>query len=185
MAEEAADSAAYVLHLMRERIVAGHYAPHSLLPSQRQRAEELRVGRAYVRKALAELSRAGLVQTRQEAATQVLSPGRSDRPVTTLAFVHSPIGGWISHEGAYLAAGITDRLRALGYPYGRHACVESLGDAGPVDGAADALITPEQVCSLPDRCQGAVFLECATVASAAPGRSVAYAVIGDLVDRTA
>ena len=65
------DAAADIVKRLRQRIVAGLYPPNSIIPSQRQLAEEFGVGRAIVRKALDELVRSGLAQAHHGVGTQV------------------------------------------------------------------------------------------------------------------
>jgi LacI family transcriptional regulator len=159
MATTSGDPAAYALQLLRERVASGYYPAHSLLPSQRDLASEFGVGRAYVRKAITELTRAGLVRAHQGAGTQVL-PAPVASAGAQLAFVHSPISGWVSHEGAYLAAGISDRLRALGYAYTRMTCGTPAERTGAAEAQGDPFITLDEVHSFPQRYQAVIFLEC-------------------------
>jgi len=150
-------TAAEIVKRLRQRIVAGLYPPNSIIPSQRQLAEEFGVGRAIVRKALDELIRSGMVQAHHGVGTQV-APSAEPRALPVIACVHTPMGSWMPHEGLRVHSGIMDRLRALGYRHDRITYYR--GDCcRQDDSATDVGMSVDDVARLPDKYAGAVFLE--------------------------
>lgn len=62
-----------VMHILRERIVAGDYAVDSLIPTEAELCEEFSVSRYTVREALRRLKEAGFVARRQGSGTLVIA----------------------------------------------------------------------------------------------------------------
>ncbi|MGW9022866.1 winged helix-turn-helix domain-containing protein [Streptomyces sp. NPDC055722] len=60
---------------LRSRIVVGRYAPRSLLPTQRELADQFGVSRDTVQRALAKLRDEGLIESRQGSGSRVVSTG--------------------------------------------------------------------------------------------------------------
>jgi GntR family transcriptional repressor for pyruvate dehydrogenase complex len=67
-----------VTDALRRRIALGGYEPGELLPTERELASTLRIGRASLRRALRQLATEGLVSTLpgRSGGTRVLAPGR-------------------------------------------------------------------------------------------------------------
>src|SRR4051794_30206568 len=67
-----------VTDALRRRIALGGYEPGGLLPTERELAASLRIGRASLRRALRQLAAEGLVSTLpgRSGGTRVLAPGR-------------------------------------------------------------------------------------------------------------
>ncbi|MCX6433833.1 MAG: GntR family transcriptional regulator [Actinobacteria bacterium] len=85
-------------------IADGTYSPGDKLPSEARLAEELRVNRLTVRRAIEELARAGAVQSRQGSGTYVSAP-----------IVRLPLSQRLSTDS--LIAGITRQIAEQGYTY--------------------------------------------------------------------
>ena len=73
-----------VADALRRRIALGGYAPGEMLPTERQLAATLGIGRAALRTALRRLASEGLVSTRpgRSGGTTVLAPERAGRSAT-------------------------------------------------------------------------------------------------------
>lgn len=82
----------------------GTYAPGDRLPSEARLAEELGVNRLTVRRAIEELARAGVVESRQGSGTYVSAP-----------IVRLPLSQRLSTDS--LVAGITAQIAEHGYTY--------------------------------------------------------------------
>ena len=147
----------WVLDQLVTRIHKGIYPPNSFIPSQRQLADELRVNRGYIRQAVEELTARGLVRTQQGRGTQVLSVDQRKRAFR-IAIVHSPISGWLTHEGMYLATGILDRLAASGHPYTRVTC-GALADRLPGPAHISMSVQSKALPALSGEYDGFVFVE--------------------------
>lgn len=85
-------------------IADGTYAPGDRLPSEARLAEELGVNRLTVRRAIEELARAGVVESRQGSGTYVSAP-----------IVRLPLSQRLSTDS--LIAGITAQIAEHGYTY--------------------------------------------------------------------
>lgn len=85
-------------------IADGTYAPGDRLPSESRLAEDLGVNRLTVRRAIEELARAGLVESRQGSGTYVSAP-----------IVRLPLSQRLSTDS--LVAGITAQIAEHGYTY--------------------------------------------------------------------
>ena len=82
----------------------GTYVPGDRLPSEARLAEELGVNRLTVRRAIEELARAGVVESRQGSGTYVSAP-----------IVRLPLSQRLSTDS--LVAGITAQISERGYTY--------------------------------------------------------------------
>jgi GntR family transcriptional regulator len=82
----------------------GTYSPGDKLPSEARLAEELGVNRLTVRRAIEELARAGIVESRQGSGTYVSAP-----------IVRLPLSQKLSTDS--LVAGITAQIAEHGYTY--------------------------------------------------------------------
>lgn len=85
-------------------IADGTYAPGDRLPSEARLAEELGVNRLTVRRAIEELARAGVVESRQGSGTYVSAP-----------IMRLPLSQKLSTDS--LIAGLTNQLVEHGYTY--------------------------------------------------------------------
>jgi GntR family transcriptional regulator len=85
-------------------IMDGTYVPGDRLPSEARLAEDLGVNRLTVRRAIEELARAGLVESRQGSGTYVSAP-----------IVRLPLSQRLSTDS--LVAGITAQIAQQGYSY--------------------------------------------------------------------
>ena len=85
-------------------IADGTYAPGDKLPSESRLATELGVNRLTVRRAIEELARAGVVESRQGSGTYVSAP-----------IVRLPLSQRLSTDS--LIAGITGQIAEHGYTY--------------------------------------------------------------------
>ncbi|MBI1350339.1 MAG: GntR family transcriptional regulator [Actinomycetales bacterium] len=85
-------------------IADGTYLPGDRLPSEARLAEELGVNRLTVRRAIEELARAGVVESRQGSGTYVSAP-----------IVRLPLSQRLSTDS--LVAGITAQISEHGYTY--------------------------------------------------------------------
>jgi GntR family transcriptional repressor for pyruvate dehydrogenase complex len=102
-----------VTDALRRRIALGGYEPGELLPTERELAATLRIGRASLRRALRQLAAEGLVSTLPGRAggTRVLAPGR---PPGALA-------GGIEAERARMLQDVVDVRLVLEPLSARHA----------------------------------------------------------------
>lgn len=82
----------------------GTYAPGEKLPAESRLAEELGVNRLTVRRAIEELARAGVVESRQGSGTYVSAP-----------IVRLPVSQKLSTDS--LVAGMTAQIAAQGHTY--------------------------------------------------------------------
>ena len=105
-----------VLDILRQRIREGVYPVNARLPAERMLAEELGIGRAYVRKALSALEQEGIVERRQGRGTQVVDASPSLK-TGRIALFGGRVEDWRLPEGAAIYAGVTERLTALGYAH--------------------------------------------------------------------
>jgi GntR family transcriptional regulator len=85
-------------------IADGTYAPGDKLPSEARLAEELGVNRLTVRRAIEELARAGVVESRQGSGTYVSAP-----------IVRLPLSQRLSTDS--LVAGLTAQIAEHGFTY--------------------------------------------------------------------
>lgn len=85
-------------------ITDGTYGPGDRLPSEARLAEDLGVNRLTVRRAIEELARAGVVESRQGSGTYVSAP-----------IVRIPLSQKLSTDS--LVAGITAQIAEHGYTY--------------------------------------------------------------------
>jgi len=135
---------------LREKIIAGEFAPHDFLPSERELARRTGVGRFHVRRALAQLAREGLIERHRYRGARVLGCARG----ASVAVVY-PIVTSTGEQGP-INHGVAERLHAAGFkvemrPY--HPYPESLPKKPP------GVIALEHLADLPRRYVGVVFNE--------------------------
>lgn len=87
-----------------QSIASGEYAAGDKLPSEARLAAELKVNRLTVRRAIEELARAGMVQSRQGSGTYVAA-----------AVVRLPVTQSLTTDS--LVAGITEQISERGHSY--------------------------------------------------------------------
>lgn len=143
-----------ITHTLRQRIIHGQYPPGSILPSERQLADELHVSRMSISRALEQLVRANVVEQRIGAGSRVCSDAARRLPPGTIALAH-PL--WIRTppaEPALILQGVIDTLVREQFPY-EMVAVAPAEYAGPVEKAVAAATLP----SLRRRYGGFLFLE--------------------------
>ncbi|MCF8558379.1 MAG: GntR family transcriptional regulator [Candidatus Nanopelagicales bacterium] len=96
----------------------GTYAPGERLPSESRLAEDLGVNRLTVRRAIEELARAGIIESRQGSGTYVSAP-----------IVRLPVSQKLSTDS--LVSGMTAQIAAQGYTYEDVFLRAKKVDAGP------------------------------------------------------
>lgn len=93
-----------VRQAIAESIADGTHSPGDKLPSEARLADELGVNRLTVRRAIEELARAGIVESRQGSGTYVSAP-----------IVRLPLSQRLSTDS--LVAGLTAQIAEQGYTY--------------------------------------------------------------------
>lgn len=107
-----------VRQAVKSSIDDGRYAPGERLPSEARLAEDLGVNRLTVRRAIEELARAGVVESRQGSGTYVSAP-----------IVRLPVSQKLSTDS--LVQGMTAQIAAHGYTYEDVFLRATKVDAGP------------------------------------------------------
>lgn len=107
-----------VRQAIKSSIDDGTYAPGERLPSESRLAEDLGVNRLTVRRAIEELARAGVVESRQGSGTYVSAP-----------IVRLPVSQKLSTDS--LVEGMTAQIAAQGYTYEDVFLRAMKVDAGP------------------------------------------------------
>ena len=100
---------------VRRRVAAGKYPPHSYLPSERELAQELSVGRNTVSAALTTLTQEGYVLKTSGRGTRVL-PHQERLSRKAVGVVHS-LSATPPAEPLRVMAGIQDAFSRFGYRY--------------------------------------------------------------------
>ena len=162
------DPARRILEILRQRIRDGLYPLQSQLPAERALSDELGIGRAYVRKALATLAHEGVLERRQGRGTRVIEaapPKRTGR----VAVFGNRVEDCRSPEGLAIYAGVMERLRRYGFAFDMFPVYFQRADRFTRQWG-EHLIAAEDVTERAKEYDGVVFMEAShpkTVASVA------------------
>ena len=148
----------WVVEQLTRRIANGVYGPSDILPGERALSEEMRIGRGSIRQALAAMVERGIVRRLAGRGTQVVPVSERPSP-PRIATIHMDFGDHCPPEGVAVFMGITERLKALGYPSDRIMYTTDPDEPGRRGGRGGLLVVAESVPALLDGYDGALFQE--------------------------
>ena len=163
-------------HLLRQRVIHGQYPPGEFLPSERALAEELRVSRMSISRALEQLAREGVVKQHLGTGTRVLPDAGKRLPPGTIAILHRVFEGAPAPEPELILQGIVDALARERFAYEMFPVL-----SGDYVGLVEKAVKVGEILSLRDRYGGWLFVEtCAPEQTVALHRLHAPVVVANL-----